>query len=134
MEDMDEVRTASGTVADFSGWNVENKYGKMKITSSEKIIEPVPEEQVEKDEKPQIQQQNENKEKRQVPGKETFNISVASLKEVKELAKRLLPRVNEVKQSEYKIASELAIGLAMTFEGVWNNWEKNIGGNLGKDQ
>jgi hypothetical protein len=22
----------------------------------------------------------------------------------------------------------------MTFEGVWNNWEKNIGGNVGKDQ
>ena len=68
MEDMDEVRTASGTVADFSGWNVENKYGKMKITSSEKIIEPVPEEQVEKDEKPQVQQQNENN-KQQVHGR-----------------------------------------------------------------
>lgn len=40
MEDMDEVRKASGTVADFSGWNVNNRFGKMKVSSSEKVIEP----------------------------------------------------------------------------------------------
>lgn len=45
MEDMDEVRKASGTVADFSGWNVNNRFGKMKLSSSEKVIEPEPEPQ-----------------------------------------------------------------------------------------
>lgn len=45
MEDMDEVRKATGTVADFSGWNVNNRFGKMKLSSSEKVIEPPPEPQ-----------------------------------------------------------------------------------------
>ena len=49
MEDMDEARTADGTVADFSAWDVNNKFGKMKITSKEKVIEPEPTEKEEPD-------------------------------------------------------------------------------------
>ena len=67
----------------------------------------------------------EKKAKRQRPGTNSFNINIKSLGEIKELAKKLLPKIHEVKQDEYAIASELAINLAMTFEGVW---EQKIGG------
>ena len=39
---MDEARTAGGTAADFSAWDVNNKFGKMKLSSKEKVIEPEP--------------------------------------------------------------------------------------------
>ena len=44
MFDMDEMRVPNGTVADFSNWNgirADGNFKPMKITSSEKIIEPV---------------------------------------------------------------------------------------------
>ena len=153
MEDMDEARTADGTAADFSAWDVNNKFGKMKITSKEKVIEP----EVEKEPEPKIEKEpervvsktkqiaerlkeleeekarlkaeeeaeKEKEAKRQRPGTNSFNINIKSLGEIKELAKKLLPKIHEVKQDEYAIASELAINLAMTFEGVW---EQKIGG------
>lgn len=156
MEDMDEVRKASGTVADFSGWNVNNRFGKMKVSSSEKVIEPEPEPQkmpegfvnktqqrrerqelqtpeiVERsreqtpEERKQAQepsQEQPQQEKRNIP---TYNISINSLGEVKELAKSLLPTLEKVKPNEFALASELAIEYAMTFEGVWG---QKIGGN-----
>ena len=153
MEDMDEARTAGGTAADFSAWDVNNKFGKMKLSSKEKVIEP----EVEKEPEPKIEKEpervvsktkqiaerlkeleeekarlkaeeeaeKEKEAKRQRPGTNSFNINIKSLGEIKELAKKLLPKIHEVKQDEYAIASELAINLAMTFEGVW---EQKIGG------
>ena len=153
MEDMDEARTADGTAADFSAWDVNNKFGKMKLSSKEKVIEP----EVEKEPEPKIEKEpervvsktkqiaerlkeleeekarlkaeeeaeKEKEAKRQRPGTNSFNINIKALGEIKELAKKLLPKIHEVKQDEYAIASELAINLAMTFEGVW---EQKIGG------
>ena len=146
MEDMDEARTADGTAADFSAWDVNNKFGKMKITSKEKVIEPEvekeePEETVSKtkqiaerlkeleEEKARLkaeeEAEKEKEAKRQRPGTNSFNINIKALGEIKELAKNLLPKIHEVKQEEYAVASELAINLAMTFEGIW---EQKIGG------
>lgn len=146
MEDMDEARTADGTAADFSAWDVNNKFGKMKITSKEKVIEP----EAEKEEpegvvsktkqiaerlkeleeekarlKAEEEAEKEKEAKRQRPGTNSFNINIKALGEIKELAKNLLPKIHEVKQEEYAVASELAINLAMTFEGIW---EQKIGG------
>lgn len=147
MEDMDEARTADGTAADFSAWDVNNKFGKMKITSKEKVIEP--EVEVEKEPeggvsktkqiaerlkeleeekarlKAEEEAEKEKEAKRQRPGTNSFNINIKALGEIKELAKNLLPKIHEVKQEEYAVASELAINLAMTFEGIW---EQKIGG------
>ena len=151
MEDMDEARTADGTAADFSAWDVNNKFGKMKITSKEKVIEPeVEKEPTEKEEpegvasktkqiaerlkeleeekarlKAEEEAEKEKEAKRQRPGTNSFNINIKALGEIKELAKNLLPKIHEVKQEEYAVASELAINLAMTFEGIW---EQKIGG------
>ena len=153
MEDMDEARTAGGTAADFSAWDVNNKFGKMKLSSKEKVIEPEaekePEPKIEKEPervvsktkqiaerlkeleeekarlKAEEEAEKEKEAKRQRPGTNSFNINIKSLGEIKELAKKLLPKIHEVKQDEYAIASELAINLAMTFEGVW---EQKIGG------
>ena len=153
MEDMDEARTAGGTAADFSAWDVNNKFGKMKITSKEKVIEPEVEKEepeVEKEEpevvvsktkqiaerlkeleeekarlKAEEEAEKEKEAKRQRPGTNSFNINIKALGEIKELAKNLLPKIHEVKQEEYAVASELAINLAMTFEGIW---EQKIGG------
>ena len=154
MEDMDEARTAGGTAADFSAWDVNNKFGKMKLSSKEKVIEQEP---TEKEPEPRVEKEPErvvskNKQltdrlkeleeekarlkaeeeaekekeaKRQRPGTNSFNINIKALGEIKELAKKLLTKIHEVKQDEYAIASELAINLAMTFEGVW---EQKIGG------
>ena len=154
MEDMDEARTAGGTAADFSAWDVNNKFGKMKLSSKEKVIEPEP---TEKEPEPKVEKEpervvsktkqiaerlkeleeekarlkaeeeaeKEKEAKRQRPGTNSFNINIKALGEIKELAKKLLPKIHEVKQDEYAIASELAINLAMTFEGVW---EQKIGG------
>ena len=156
MEDMDEVRKASGTVADFSGWNVNNRFGKMKLSSSEKVIEPPPEPQKmpegyinrtqqrkerQEFETPEIiersreqtpeerkQTQEQQQEQTQQPKRDipTYSISINSLGEVKELAKSLLPTLEKVKPNEFALASELAIEYAMTFEGVWG---QKIGGN-----
>ena len=147
MEDMDEARTAGGTAADFSAWDVNNKFGKMKLSSKEKVIEPEP---TEKEPEPRVEKEpervvsktkqiaerlkeleeekarlkaeeeaeKEKEAKRQRPGTNSFNINIKALGEIKELAKKLLPKIHEVKQDEYAIASELAINLAMTFEGV----------------
>ena len=151
MEDMDEARTADGTAADFSAWDVNNKFGKMKITSKEKVIEPeVEKEPTEKEEpegvvsktkqiaerlkeleeekarlKAEEEAEKEKEAKRQRPGTNSVNINIKALGEIKELAKNLLPKIHEVKQEEYAVASELAINLAMTFEGIW---EQKIGG------
>ena len=151
MEDMDEARTADGTAADFSAWDVNNKFRKMKITSKEKVIEPeVEKEPTEKEEpegvvsktkqiaerlkeleeekarlKAEEEAEKEKEAKRQRPGTNSFNINIKALGEIKELAKNLLPKIHEVKQEEYAVASELAINLAMTFEGIW---EQKIGG------
>lgn len=153
MEDMDEARTADGTAADFSAWDVNNKFGKMKLSSKEKVIEPEPTEKepepIEKEPervvsktkqiaerlkeleeekarlKAEEEAEKEKEAKRQRPGTNSFNINIKALGEIKELAKKLLPKIHEVKQDEYAIASELAINLAMTFEGVW---EQKIGG------
>ena len=153
MEDMDEARTAGGTAADFSAWDVNNKFGKMKLSSKEKVIEPEPTEKepepIEKEPervvsktkqiaerlkeleeekarlKAEEEAEKEKEAKRQRPGTNSFNINIKALGEIKELAKKLLPKIHEVKQDEYSIASELAINLAMTFEGVW---EQKIGG------
>ena len=160
MEDMDEARTAGGTAADFSAWDVNNKFGKMKLSSKEKVIEPEPTEKepepTEKEPEPtekepervvsktkqiaerlkeleeekarlkaEEEAEKEKEAKRQRPGTNSFNINIKALGEIKELAKKLLPKIHEVKQDEYAIASELAINLAMTFEGVW---EQKIGG------
>ena len=154
MEDMDEARTAGGTAADFSAWDVNNKFGKMKLSSKEKVIEPEP---TEKEPEPRVEKEpervvsktkqiaerlkeleeekarlkaeeeaeKEKEAKRQRPGTNSFNINIKALGEIKELAKKLLPKIHEVKQDEYAIASELAINLARTFEGVW---EQKIGG------
>ena len=150
---MDEARTADGTAADFSAWDVNNKFGKMKITSKEKVIEPEVEKEepeVEKEEpevvvsktkqiaerlkeleeekarlKAEEEAEKEKEAKRQRPGTNSFNINIKALGEIKELAKNLLPKIHEVKQEEYAVASELAINLAMTFEGIW---EQKIGG------
>ena len=146
MEDMDEARTADGTAADFSAWDVNNKFGKMKITSKEKVIEPEPTEkepervvsktkqiaerlkELEEEKarlKAEEEAEKEKEAKRQRPGTNSFNINIKALGEIKELAKNLLPKIHEVKQEEYAVASELAINLAMTFEGIW---EQKIGG------
>ena len=152
MEDMDEARTAGGTAADFSAWDVNNKFGKMKLSSKEKVIEPEVEKEPEptkkeperivsktkqiaerlkelEEEKARLkaeeEAEKEKEAKRQRPGTNSFNINIKALGEIKELAKKLLPKIHEVKQDEYAIASELAINLAMTFEGVW---EQKIGG------
>lgn len=151
MEDMDEARTASGTAADFSAWDVNNKFGKMKLSSKEKVIEPEPTEPEPTEKEPERvvsktkqiaerlkeleeekarlkaeeEAEKEKEAKRQRPGTNSFNINIKALGEIKELAKKLLPKIHEVKQDEYAIASELAINLAMTFEGVW---EQKVGG------
>ena len=151
MEDMDEARTADGTAADFSAWDVNNKFGKMKITSKEKVIEPEVEKEPTEQEEPEgvvsktkqiaerlkeleeekarlkaeEEAEKEKEAKRQRPGTNSFNINIKALGEIKELAKNLLPKIHEVKQEEYAVASELAINLAMTFEGIW---EQKIGG------
>lgn len=49
MFDMDEMRVPNGTAADFSNWNgvkADGNFKPMKITSSEKIIEPVEEQEI----------------------------------------------------------------------------------------
>lgn len=49
MFDMDEMRVSNGTAADFSNWNgvkADGNFKPMKITSSEKIIEPVGEQKI----------------------------------------------------------------------------------------
>ena len=56
MEDMDEARTAGGTAADFSAWDVNNKFGKMKLSSKEKVIEP---ETTEKEPEPRVEKEQE---------------------------------------------------------------------------
>lgn len=148
---MDEARTAGGTAADFSAWDVNNKFGKMKLSSKEKVIEPEPTEPEPTEKEPERvvsktkqiaerlkeleeekarlkaeeEAEKEKEAKRQRPGTNSFNINIKALGEIKELAKKLLPKIHEVKQDEYAIASELAINLAMTFEGVW---EQKIGG------
>ena len=100
-------------------YNVDNCYEQ--TAESEKILlaffgkHPAEEEEAEK----------EKEAKRQRPGTNSFNINIKALGEIKELAKNLLPKIHEVKQEEYAVASELAINLAMTFEGIW---EQKIGG------
>lgn len=49
MFDMDEMRVPNGTVADFSNWKgvrADGNFKPMKITSSEKIIEPAEEQEI----------------------------------------------------------------------------------------
>lgn len=49
MFDMDEMRVPNGTAADFSNWKgvrADGNFKPMKITSSEKIIEPVEEQEI----------------------------------------------------------------------------------------
>ena len=68
MFDMDEMRVPNGTVADFSNWNgirADGNFKPMKITSSEKIIEPVEEATEEMQiEQPIIKRKMEKKEQK----------------------------------------------------------------------
>lgn len=148
MEDMDEVRNSSGTIADFSGWNVDNKFGKIKLSSKERVLEPKEEPEGEskgfvnktkqraermkelEEEQARLKAEElaEKEVKRQRPGTNDFNINVKSLAEVKEMAKSLLPKIHEIKQEDFPIACELAINFAMTFEAIW---EQKLGGNNG---
>lgn len=68
MFDMDEMRVPNGTAADFSNWNgvrADDNFKPMKITSSEKIIEPVEESTEEiQVEQPIIKRKMEKKEQK----------------------------------------------------------------------
>ena len=68
MFDMDEMRVPNGTAADFSNWNgvkADGNFKPMKITSSEKIIEPVEEATEEMQiEQPIIKRKMEKKEQK----------------------------------------------------------------------
>jgi len=112
MDDMDEMRTAAGTAADFSNWNVKNNFGtiKKKIVTKETVEEPVEENK---------QEEFSFDDKKEIPA--SINVNINSLAEIKELAKNLLPTVDRVKQEEFELASELAIDFAMTFEAIWQN-------------
>jgi len=48
-----------------------------------------------------------------------YRINVKTLPQVKEMAKRLLPTVGQIKPEDYALACDLAIEYALTFEGVW---------------
>ena len=68
MFDMDEMRVSNGTAADFSNWNgvkADGNFKPMKITSSEKIIEPVGEQKIfSAEEQPIIKRKMEKKEQK----------------------------------------------------------------------
>ena len=136
-----ENRSPYGTAADFSNWDLTNKYGnRKKITTTERVIVPTEQTQeINKNDtkemevaeplgsKIKVGDSNVNpieddieesvEEKRPLP--KTLNINVNSLKEIKELEKKLLPSVGEIKQSDYSTACNLAIDFAMTFEAIW---------------
>jgi hypothetical protein len=48
-----------------------------------------------------------------------YRINVKTLPQVKEMAKKLLPTVGQIKPEDYALACDLAIEYALTFEGVW---------------
>ena len=137
-----ENRSPYGTTADFSNWDLTNKYGnRKKITTTERVIDPTEQTQVvdQNDTKgieiaeplgskikvdnsnvsPLEEDMEESVEEKKRPLPKTLNININSLKEIKELAKNLLPSAGEIKQSDYPTACNLAIDFAMTFEAIW---------------
>lgn len=137
MEDMDSTRVPFGTVADFSKWNMGVKgFEHMKISSSEKIIEP--EQGIDptlknrvneiKKEEPKIdsdlskikQEANEIA-KKKIQQQEKRNIpTMVNPVELKNIAVRLLPSAKDIKPEEYDNVCEKAIDLAYNFLKVWN--------------
>ena len=131
----------TGTASDFSGWEINNRFGKMKVMSKEKVIEPV-EETEEKNtiEDVKVEETSKRKnpiedvkiessiKKNPIEEVQSFNINVKKFGEIKELAKTLLPKVDEVKPGDFELACNLAIDFAMTFEGFWNQYigEHNV--------
>lgn len=116
-----------GTASDFSGWEINNRFGKMKVMSKEKVIEPV-EETEEKNPIEDVKMEEPSIKKYPIEEVQSFNINVKKIGEIKELAKTLLPKVNEVKPGDFELVCNLAIDFAMTFEGFWNQYigEHNV--------
>lgn len=145
MEDMDDVRKATGTAADFSGWNgikAEGNFRQMKVISKEKVIDPteeIDEEEIVEQRAPSInlppQDIDEMKGEKKSPPKKDFKeapgVKEAYLNpvELKNVAIKLMPTVDNIDPEKYEKISENAINLAFTFLNVWNQKVQVGGGN-----
>lgn len=114
MEDIDKARMAGGTVADFSGWNMENKFGTMNITTKEKVIEP----EVEKPKPENIERKEASQQqKRELPN--SPKELTVNPNELKNIAIKLLPDVSKITDGDYESICDKAIEMAFAFESVW---------------
>ena len=118
MEDMDKVRVPFGTVADLSKWDISpGGFKHMKLSSTEKVIEPV-EEKVE----PNLEEINnkssseDSSQKIEMPSKQEYVNPV----ELKNIAVRLMPSADKVSLEDYDAVCEKAIDLAYNFLKVWD--------------
>ena len=129
MEDVDDVRNNSGTVADFSNWRGIKASGNlkpMKFSSKEKVIDDTEDDVVpleKKEEAERIFQPKKNF--NEIPA---ANEAILNPTELKSIAVRLLPSVDKIENNE-KAAEycEKAIDTAFTFLKVWD-LKVNIGG------
>lgn len=120
MEDMDKVRVPFGTVADFNKWDINTGgFEHMKLSSTEKVIEPV-EEKVEEQEvkaAPPIEEESKKpEEKIEMPSNQKYVNPV----ELKNIAVRLMPSADKVNSEDYDKVCEKAIDLAYNFLKVWD--------------
>lgn len=121
MEDMDKVRVPFGTVADLSKWDISpGGFKHMKLSSIEKVIEPVEEKAETKLEeinnKASEEFSSQKEEKIEMPSKQEYVNPV----ELKNIAIRLMPSADKVNSEDYDAVCEKAIDLAFNFLRVWD--------------
>lgn len=117
MEDMDKVRVPFGTVADFNKWDINTGgFNHMKLSSSEKVIEPTEETQESILQTPlEKLKEEEPIEKMELPNNQYVNPV-----ELKNIAIRLMPSADKVNPEDYDMVCEKAIDLAFNFLKVWD--------------
>lgn len=121
MEDIDDIRRLSGTVADFSNWNMGTKgFEHMNITTKEQIVEPEIEQK-----KPEnvLRKEQKQKEEENINSKKELPNSAKELTvnpmELKNLAIKLIPSVDKIPSDKYDDICDEAIELAFAFETIW---------------
>ena len=118
MEDMDKVRAPFGTVADLSKWDInQGGFQHMKLSSTEKVIEPTDEIQESTSQVSSEKLKEEKQiEKMELPNNQKYVNPV----ELKNIAIRLMPSDDKVNSEDYDIICEKAIDLAFNFLKVWD--------------
>lgn len=132
MEDLDDVRRASGVVADFSNWtgiSAGDNFKHMKITNKEQVFGPT-EEQIENNET--VREETTISSVRSEEGKVVIDESAIlpikpeenkielNYDNVKDIAIRLLPTIDKIDMSNYTTYISNAIEVAKYFEKGWS--------------